>query len=333
VNVLVVATGVDTGGQGDRIERAFANEPGWTVTARSHHRHPFGYPSSHRYLSLRDRTVEMKRLYDEADVVHLRNYLLGWQRGKPTVLHHHGTEFRTRHGVIARNAEAIGALQIASTLDLTLLEPGVEWVPSPYDVAELRAMKQPHDGPLRIAHFPTSAKVKSTDAFLAATARLAERHPIEVVTNVVRGRVRHMPWSEVMRQKATADIYFDQVTLGYGNNAIEAWGMGIPVVAGVADQAVREVMLDRFGHMPFVEATEQTIEQELERLITSPAMRAEYAELGTAHVQRFHDGAKVVPILKAIYSAAPPTNDVTLPRSAPAWLVKRQSERARRAAA
>jgi hypothetical protein len=336
MRVLLWATGADTGGQGYRIGKAFAEHaPDWRVDVHNNARHPLGYPEQQPLLPGK-RLEAIRRLYPLADVVHLRNTLDGWRqldRGacKPTVLHHHGSLFRTGHGPIAAQARVIGAVQIASTLDLALLEPDVEWLPAPYDLADLAAMRTLIDhGTIRIAHFPTSAKVKSTDAFMAVTASLAQRYPIEVISNVVRGKVRHMPWSEVLALKATADIYFDQLGLGYGNNAIEAWGMGIPVVAGTTDPKVREAMLARFGRLPFLEATEATLEATLERLIVSRAMREEYAAIGQEHVARFHDDAVVVAHLQGIYSAAPATRPVPLRRLSP-WYEARLA--ARRAAA
>lgn len=337
VKVLVWARGVDTGGQGWRIGQGFAKHaPDWQVDVPPGSANPLGYPE--RPMTPRERFGLVPRLYAQADVVHLRTNLDGWRKEdngacKPIVLHHHGSLFREAHGSIAKGARAIGAVQIVSTLDLTLHEPDVEWLPSPYPMAELAALRDPRDGPVRIAHFPTSAKVKSTHAFLAATQRLAERYPIEVLTNVVRGHVRHIPvdeggWAEVMARKATADIYFDQVQLGYGNNAVEAWGMGIPVVAGVVDPAVRALMVERFGRLPFVEATEDTIEVTLERLIQSRAMRDEYGNQGRDHALRFHDDAKVVAQLQGIYASAKPTIHQVLPRPSPAWLLHRQARKA-----
>jgi hypothetical protein len=334
VKVFIYASGQDTGGQGHRIEDAFRRYTDWQVDAMSSAPSSLGYPET-SVVHGAMRTVAARQLYAGADVVHLRNTLKPWEQfdrgmAKPIVLHFHGTQFREGHGGLSRQAQAVGAVQIVSTLDLALLEPDLTWLPSPYDLADLAAQKQPRTERIRIAHFPTSARVKSTDAFLAAAGRLAARYPIDIVTNVHQGRIRHMQWSEVMAQKATADIYFDQVILGYGNNAIEAWGMGIPVVAGAEDPAVRALMVERFGRLPFVEATEQTIEQALERLIQSEQMRAEYSAIGLAHVQRFHDDRVVVAQLQDIYAAAPPSRIVVLPHASPGWVARKEAARQRR---
>jgi hypothetical protein len=130
-----------------------------------------------------------------------------------------------------------------------------------------------------------------------------------------------MPNADVLALKAQADVLFDQVILGYGNNAIEAMGMGIPVVAGVQDDNVRRAMLDRWGVLPWYEATEATIYDALRRMVESADMRAEYAALGMAHVRRWHDAPVVVGMLSEVYLAAPPTSgsvaNPTTPRALP----------------
>lgn len=312
MRVFVYATGHDTGGQGHRIAEAFAAHSDWLVDVLAGAQHKFKYPEIHR--KAKDRAVLAKEWYRAADVVHLRNTPDGWERldggsGKPVVLHHHGTTFRKNPAKVAAYARTAGMVQIASTIDLTLLEPDVEWLPSPFDVDAVAAMRPERaDGPIRIGYFPTNPSLKSAPEFHAAFERLRLSHDVELVSNTVRGRVvANRPWQDVMAAKATCDIYFDQVKLGYGNNAIEAWCMGIPVVAGVADPQVRAAMVERFGVLPWVDATEATIHDALLLLVESEQMRREYGEMGRAHVRRFHDGSVVVPQLQAIYRSAGPT--------------------------
>lgn len=315
MNVLILATGVDTGGQGYRIREAFArNRPDWTVNSVAHHGHQFGYPE-HLRFSVRVQEASIRPLYDAADVFHARRDLVGWNRldrrqGKPTVLHHHGTKFRLEHGRLTREAQAIGAQQIASTLDLTLLAPDVTWVPSPYDLRELEALRQqhyaPHDG-VRVGYFPTSPKFKSSELVAHVVGKMGV--PFQHNLRGPGGKnLLTVPWREVLEQKATVDVYVDQVPNGsypggYGNNAIEAWGMGLPVVAGVAEPA-RSLMLERFGTLPFVEADRTNLSDVLRRLIDSAAMREEYAQRGREHVERWHDGRATVEILEGVYARA-----------------------------
>jgi glycosyltransferase involved in cell wall biosynthesis len=159
-------------------------------------------------------------------------------------------------------------------------------------------MKQPATDRILISHAPTNRQVKSTQEFLAAVKRLQdEGYPVDL------DLIEHRPWKECLERKAKADIYFDQVILGYGCNAIEAWGMGIPVVAGAQDETLDE-MERRFGHLPFYHATEETIYEALRELVEDPELRQRYGQIGNEYVRKYHDEPVVVEQLKGLYRRA-----------------------------
>ena len=211
----------------------------------------------------------------------------------PAVIQHHGTYFREHAPRLLREQRARKAIGLASTLDLWLMAPDdLEWLPAPYDGEWLRSFRKPADV-LTIAHAPTNRKIKSTAAFEAACDRLAKLIPIRVLV------IENQPWTECLRLKGQADIYFDQTQLGYGNNAIEAWGMGIPVIAGASDETLAE--MERRFPLPFYEATESTIYYALLDLASSQIKRDYWARRGAEHFARFHDERVVVPQLQGVY--------------------------------
>lgn len=303
-NLFLIATGQDTGGWNWRIREAFRRcSDAWTARSMAASRTYIAYPED---LPFRQDTC--LALYAEADVVHLQNQVAGWQlydsgAGKPVVLQHHGTIFRNAHEALSAEAHRIGMTQIASTLDLSLLEPDVEWVPVPYQLAELARLRERHYQPsdaITISHAPTNRPIKGTDHFLQVYERLADRHNLRL--ELIEG----VSWRECLERKATSDIFYDQLELGYGCNAVEAWGMGIPVVAGVADPKVRKAMVSRWGRLPFIEAIPDSLEATLERLIVSEAARKAGAERGREHFDRWHDERVVTPWLEQIYQDAQP---------------------------
>jgi hypothetical protein len=160
---------------------------------------------------------------------------------------------------------------------------------------------------------------------LAALRQLQdEGHRLEIITNVdAKGHARHISWRTALWHKAKADVYVDQLTLGYGNNAVESWGFGQPVVAGVADPAVRDEMLRRWGTLPFVPATPDSIYLVLLRLLQSAVMRTEYGAIGKEHFDRYHDARKVVAQLQGLYASAQPTRPMELvPYASPSWAAR-----------
>jgi hypothetical protein len=289
----------DLGGDGIRTKHAFARyAPGWTYNVAVRNRNYIDYPVDAAWDRVRP-------LVGQADVIHARNSFkaarLAGAVGMPLVIHHHGTRLRSNPGVILaeqRAAGGRGAVGLAATLDLWLLAPDeLEWLPAPYDLDWLASLRRPvNDDVLRVGHAPTNRVIKSTNAFLAAVDKLSRETKVELV--LIEGQ----SWQRCLELKATCDIYFDQVILGYGNNAIEAWGMGIPVVAGAADATLAEYE-DRFGDLPFVLADEGSIYQALAKL-ADPIMRSGFGLTGAAHARRWHDEARVVTQLQDIYLRA-----------------------------
>ena len=314
MNILNLASGQDTGGQQGRTTSAFRKHaPDWTYTSVTQ-RHTF-YPVETAWNARQIRT----ELWPAADVVHLHNSLLSGLRfqrlmPKPRVIHYHGTMFRSNPKSFIADQRKQGVIGLTSTLDLWALAPNdTEWLPAPYDLDWLKSLRNHHGtDTFRIAHAPTSRKVKDTDTLIAAVKRLrAEGHDVEL--DIIEGR----PWAECLERKAQADLYVDQLLLGYGCNAIEAWGMGIPVIAGVDPARARgilspqripddtlDIMERRWGTLPFYPATKRTLYDAIRDLLSSQFRRDHYTRLGKEHIARYHDEARVVEQLKDIYTRA-----------------------------
>ena len=304
MNILSFVMGSDPAGISSGIAQAFRNETGWQVRSLTSKQNYIAYPPD---LPWDNPTINT--YWQAADVVHLHHGFVSadrlvWGysgrrlRHKPYVVTFHGTGFREQPEGHLNQLRDRGAVGLTSTLDLYLMAPTVlEWLPAPVDVEALSKMREPTDKVL-ICHAPTNRQIKSTDLLIKAVKRLQdEGHEVEL------DLIEHRPWAECLERKAKADIYFDQVILGYGCNALEAWGMGIPVIAGAQDETLDE-MERRFGHLPFYHATEETIYEALKELVESPELRARYGKIGFDYVKRFHDYPVVVAQLKGIYQRA-----------------------------
>lgn len=250
----------------------------------------------------------IKDLADEADIIHLNNSWRPWQklrfsRRKPMLLHHHGSLFRSQTKDLLNWAYRNHAVQAVSTVDLMQVAPqNLHWLPTAYDVDWLhefgKANRDDHNG-IRVVSAPTNPEVKSTAALRVAVNNL-QVDGLSVELRVIEGK----PWAECMALKASADIYFDQVLLGYGCNAVEAWGMGIPVIAGADEWTLAKMREVYDGPIPFYEATEDTIAAAIGDLAQSKAKRTKYAKLGMAHVRKFHDERPALTRLAQLYHMA-----------------------------
>jgi hypothetical protein len=305
INVVLFTSTFDTGGQGWRIKRAFErHQPDFTVRSIHTTEAYFGYPHDVLYAAGPDNAY---KLTEAADIIHFRNHFGGLKRLRASerpvglVLHHHGTKFRAEHVTLAEEARQKGAIQLVSTLDLAVLEPDLEWLPSPFDVSELANMRLAAQdarvpGPIRIAHSPTNRIVKSTNLVLEAVQTL-----VNSGFSVVLDLIERKSYAETLFRKAKADILIDQLHLGYGNSAIEAWGMGIPVIAGVADPKVRQAMLDTWGSLPFYEAMPSNLADRLAELITDSDLRSHWGEVGRKHAWQYHEEQRVSELLANHY--------------------------------
>lgn len=304
-NVLFLSPSVDTAGLGIGLKRAFDQaDAGWTA------RH---VRTADTYLAY-DRDIHWTRgdpeqdelvqaLWSNADIVQImeRPEAAGWLRPRRRfVVYHLGTWYRRNPAEVGAACRAIGATEVVDMHDL--MRFGIrEWLPDVIDpgpLAELRARTYEPSERIRVAHAPTNRAIKSTELIIAAVEALAERYPIDF------DLIERVSNAECLARKARADLFIDELTLGYGLNALEAWSMGVPVISGISNPETRQRMLDDFGGLPFVHATPDTLERLIEWLVNEPAARAAVGAVGRAHVERFHTPAAVVAKAIDIYTRA-----------------------------
>lgn len=303
MRVLIVSPGQDTGGQAFRIRKAFMRLTDWHVDAVHATDNYMNFPSHLHY----DKALAQE-LYNKADIVHHKNGLLLYQRHdngqrKPTVLHHQGSRLRGHPREVSDEGRSVGATQIVSTIDLLDDCKDAVWVPSPFDLDWIAAKyySPQKTNIIRIAHSPTNRKIKATDDILAAVHALTRAHRIEL------DLIEKREWIVSLSRKGRAHIFVDQLNLGIGNSAIEAFAMGIPVVAGFAEPKDKERWLRITGEseLPFYEATADNVEERLRDLIQQPDLRKEVGARGRAYAERWHSEEFCVKNLSQIYEHTP----------------------------
>lgn len=305
MKILYLSPGIDVAGLGAGMRAAFL-EAGHDARHVRLSNNVFDYPVDIEWdRNDADQTAEVMEIWNEADVVHIfekpgaAHWFPGW-REKAIVVHHLGTYYRLNQPVVTAQCAEIGALECADMHDLIRRAPGpMRWLPDiidPAPLSELRAASYRRSPKVRIAHAPTNRTYKSTGVIMPILERLATRLPVEI--DLIEGVTN----AECVRRKAACDLFVDELTLGYGLNALECWSMGIPDVSGVADVATAELMRADFGGtLPFVAATEATLEQLVERLVDDRHARERWGEEGRAHVERFHSPEAVVARALAFY--------------------------------
>jgi hypothetical protein len=300
MRVFNVSLGQDVGGQAVRIKRAFDRcSQAVHVDSMCQRETYIKYPRDLRWDD-----AEAQRLYDAADLVHHNSSLAAFdrfdpERRKPAIVHHHGSMLRDDPATMA--AACDGFVNIVSTVDLLADMPGATWIPAPFDLDAIQAKygTRRRGTRLRIGHAPTNRAAKGTEDILAAVERLHGSYDFDF------DLIENVEWRVCLSRKGLCHVFIDQVTLGYGCNAVEAMAMSIPVVSGWADPADREAFVRETGEQPpFLEASVGTLEEQLARLLEDADLRVEVGKAGCSFAERFHSEGVVVERLTAVYERA-----------------------------
>jgi hypothetical protein len=291
LRLLHLHPGSDTGGQ-SLGGRGVLEAAGIEVRVLVGRQHQFGYGVATK------RSLELEReAYLWSDVVVVHNDAavldrLGDRPPRQIVVHHHGSQFRDHPDEAWRRGAERGAeRQVVSTVDLLLSVPAgehAEWIPQIVDL-ELIGL---HAGAARghrsrtqarrvvVSHAPTNRGIKGTRYVQRAALRMRGNVRLDVISN--------RPWWECLFRKALSDVFVDQLHLGYGNNAIEAWALGLPVIAGASDAILDRMRAEYADGLPFLAATPETVGERLAELVRDPDLRRGWADRGRAHLERYH---------------------------------------------
>lgn len=142
LSVLSIHSNQDTGGQSWRMTDAFRRlAPDWTF-------HSIVNPQAFTYIQYPTDLPwsSAREAWEAADVVHLHNDFrvarMLEKVKKPSIIHYHGTLFRTDPLPRLKEQRKRGAIGIVSTLDLHLVAPDdTEWLPAPYNLEWLRSFR------------------------------------------------------------------------------------------------------------------------------------------------------------------------------------------------
>jgi glycosyltransferase involved in cell wall biosynthesis len=180
--------------------------------------------------------------------------------------------------------------------------PRVDGVlPYPFDEEVWKPVAPPDGGVVRVVHAPNHPHYKGTRYLEAAVSALRhEGLPVELV--LVQGK----PNEEARRDYERADIVADQFLLGaYALFAIEGMALGKPVLCYLNSRFTR--WHPEWDDCPIVNASPDTLLDELRRLVVDRELRAELGSLGPDYVRRRHSleafGEQAAAIYERLWSA------------------------------
>jgi len=135
--------------------------------------------------------------------------------------------------------------------------------------------------PLRVLHAPNHRHFKGTEHIIAAIERLRERG-IAIELDLVE----NLPHAEAIERYRSADVVVDQCLIGFhGYFSLEAMALGKPVLCFLRDPQ-RDVLAP--DECPIVNIRPETIERQLETLVTDRRLAHELGLQGRAYIERYY---------------------------------------------
>lgn len=249
------------------------------------------YP--HHILGIKPK--EMYHLVKWADVIHIRDRLPAADlHNKAVVITYTGKIFRKCSRAVTK-AIAAGWIVCVVTPDMTgyCNKHKAHWLPNPRE--SMAHLWRPARGFL-LCQAPTSRSAKHTEVVIKA-AKLA---------GVKLDVIEQISYQECVKRKARARVTVDQLKYGYGNNAIEAWALGMPVISGAKQPGCREAILENCGLIPYAEArpTAASVRARIEQLRDDQSYYKQIQELGQEHFYTFHHAPVVADKAISIYKEA-----------------------------
>ncbi|SCL32180.1 Glycosyltransferase involved in cell wall bisynthesis [Micromonospora pallida] len=200
-----------------------------------------------------------------------------------------------------RVAETSGLPVFVTTPDLLLDLPSATWAPVVVNVSAWHSdepVLRRRAGLRRrrpvVLHAPSKRWTKGTEQILPVLTSLHDEGVIDLRL------AEKMPWTELRDLVRSADVVLDQFALGsYGTFAVEAMAAGRPVLAYLHDEVV--TLMDE--PPPIVNATPQTLRDELTALVADPRRAARIGAESVEYAREYHDGRRTARVFEEFLDA------------------------------
>jgi tetratricopeptide (TPR) repeat protein len=285
-NVLYLAR-YDCANVGYRMMQTINNQKDWQARSVTQASDYLRYP--------KDIFMPSQEVIDElcqwADIIHIfdywpRNNVVKW--GKPLFVSYNGNYYRDHWEFLQKDDAERSIIQLCTTIDLTRY--GARWIPVPIDgMPEANAPMIP----FVIVHAPTFRCRKGT----SYVEKLRELNGVKV--DIVEG----VSNAECLKRKSVARVCIDQFELGYGVNALEAWKMGVPVIAN-AEEEIVNLMMNEIGYLPFVQSYPGELGAFVLKLKQDTRFYQRSKQIGTQYINDFHHPDSVAATLIELYEEA-----------------------------
>lgn len=141
-------------------------------------------------------------------------------------------------------------------------------------------------GAVTIVHAPNHRFIKGTE-YLISSVETLKREGLNVEL-ILLEKLQNTEVKRILQEKA--DIFFDQLILGYAMSTIEAFALGLPVITNLENEDYTRVFR-RYSYLnecPAMSVSHETLTDVLRTLVTSPSLRKELGEAGRAYAEKYH---------------------------------------------
>lgn len=230
------------------------------------------------------------QLIEQANVIHIRDRINGFviPGAKKRLITFSGMSYRRRARALIDDYANLGYKACVSTPDLIAYDKRATWIPN---CREIMIPDDKHDR-FTVCHAPTFRNRKGTEAIIEA-CRIGG-----IALELIEGR----SYLDCLKAKSRCHVLVDQFAYGYGNNAIEAWSMRMPVISGGAEQFIKPIRRLASGDLPFVQCVEDPgkILDCIVRL-KDQGEYAHWADKGHDYFLRYHHSRVVAERLVKLY--------------------------------
>lgn len=197
---------------------------------------------------------------------------------------------KMNYRIFTRFSDAI----LVSEPDLLPYVPKAIWIPQPIDTEYWTStVSRPSTSSLKIVHTPSNKNKKGTRFVVSAVKKLKSLG-YDLELEIVHG----VPHREIKQYVERADIFVDQLLVGwYGNAAVEAMALEKPVCV-----YIREDLEKYLGECPVVNANPKNLFDKLKMLVENPSLRKDLGTQGREYIEEYHSCLKIAEELIELYS-------------------------------
>lgn len=203
-------------------------------------------------------------------------------RKKTIVAHYFGSDLRTR-GVIS-DINKLSTCNFTVEYDHLDLYPGINLVLLPFNFSEFKYEGEPGKTPVIIGHAPSNRANKGSNIIIDSLKNLQASYSFEMLI------IENISHQKALELKSRCNLFIDQISdIGYGINAVESMGMGIPTFSSLAIEFKK-----RYPESPLIEISAENIKDQIIPFIKSAELRKMHGEKSKQWAMTNHESVKIV---------------------------------------